>query len=216
MRSSVKGFTLLEVMLVILLMGLTVSVVVMNYQTRSPTYRLDEEEQRFRMIWDYARQEAILSGSFLGVKVDKNQYQWLVYQPNKQPMANQDIEQILPAQEYHRDSWAEITSLTSKANDKRFAVHELDEDISLSVQVDGLPLMQSDNQSQTTFFDERNSIDNDDSKELSPQIYLFPSGESSSFQITFELVDGDEQYSITLKGDVFGRVQRTDITDDEL
>ena len=216
MRPNVKGFTLLEVMLVVLLMGLTVSIVVMNYQTRSPTYRLDEEEQRFRMIWDYARQEAILSGSFLGVKVDKNQYQWLVYQPKKQNVTNQDVERILPAHEYHQDAWAKITSLTSKAKDKRFAAHELDEDMSLSVEVDGLPLMQKNDQPQELFTSESDFSDEDNPKELSPQIYLFPSGESSSFKITFELIDDDERYSTTLKGDVFGRVQRTDITDDEL
>lgn len=68
-----RGFTLLEVMLVVLLMGLAATAVTMTMGNSGPKQQLTREAQRFMAATETVLDETVLSGQFIGIVVDKGQ-----------------------------------------------------------------------------------------------------------------------------------------------
>ena len=170
MRQS-RGFTLLEMMIVVVLMGLMAVAVIPSISTDGPQKKLEEQAKKFIAITELLTDETVLSGQFLGVVVDPDGYHFVVYKDDK---------------------WQPMTS------DRLETEHKMDDGISLEVIVDGLPLKQSDEENESWFDDDDPFADQDDSsfdddkqKFPEPQIMLFPSGEVTPFELHFVTKDGD-------------------------
>ena len=84
---SEAGFSLIELMVVIIIMGLMASVVVLNLPSNKQTLRDDSEVIAARL--QLAAQEAILTGNIVGLTMDQTGYgflrrirgQWTPYAP---------------------------------------------------------------------------------------------------------------------------------------
>ena len=63
-----SGFTLLEIMLVVVLIGITATFVVINLD-RDPDQIAEQEAKRFMALIEHVRSEAILTGRTIGVEV---------------------------------------------------------------------------------------------------------------------------------------------------
>lgn len=74
-----KGFTLLEIMLALLLLGLATSVVVPNIMPSSGSSDLKRAAERFAALVETAHEEAILSGRDLGVVINDNNYEFVQF-----------------------------------------------------------------------------------------------------------------------------------------
>ena len=74
-----KGFTLLEIMLVLLLLGLATSVVVPNITFSNGSAELQRAAERFVVLVETAHEEAILSGRDLGVVINDNDYEFVQF-----------------------------------------------------------------------------------------------------------------------------------------
>ena len=72
-----RGFTLVELLVVLLLIGLLVSLAVLSVRTASPAERLQEEAARLYARMDLAREEAVLRAQSLGLAVDREGYRFL-------------------------------------------------------------------------------------------------------------------------------------------
>lgn len=163
-----RGFTLLEVMLVLVLMGLAVSYVVFNAFGRSQSEELDKEVRRFQVVFDMASDYAVLNQQQLGVRFDikKGQYLFLYL----------DEEQ----------NWQEIS------DDKVFLPHQLPDVFTFELALDDLP-WEEDNLFDNQLFDEalsfdenRVSIGDEEDKPVAPpQVFIFASGEITPFSLAF-------------------------------
>lgn len=71
------GFTLMEVMLVILLMGLTAAAVTMSIGNSGPQQALEKTAQQFIAATELVLDETVLSGQFIGIVVEKTSYQFV-------------------------------------------------------------------------------------------------------------------------------------------
>jgi type II secretion system protein H len=79
------GFSLLEILLVLMIMGLIVGMVGLSVTSGSRPHRVDAAAREFVDIAEYAMDEAQLSGTDLGVRIDYEDtpegtvysYQWL-------------------------------------------------------------------------------------------------------------------------------------------
>ncbi|MCE9786077.1 type II secretion system minor pseudopilin GspH [Shewanella chilikensis] len=176
------GFTLLEVMLVVLLMGLAATAVTMTMGDSGPKQQLTREAQRFMAATETVLDETVLSGQFIGIVVDKNKYHFVLFKENKW----QPLEQ-----------------------DRLLAEKQLPEGITLSVELEGLPLVQEDEE-QDSWFDEPfiEESDADKKKFPEPQIMLLPSGEMTAFELSF--IAGDslgETVDVLVSGDSLGRLK---------
>jgi type II secretion system protein H len=79
------GFSLLEMLLVLVVIGLIVSLAGLSVTSGSQAHKIDSEVRRFVDIAEYAMDEAQLSGTDMGVRIDLEDtadgtvysYQWL-------------------------------------------------------------------------------------------------------------------------------------------
>ncbi|UJF22167.1 type II secretion system minor pseudopilin GspH [Shewanella sp. OMA3-2] len=177
-----SGFTLLEVLLVALLMGLAASAVTLSMSTAGPEQALKKQAQRFMTAVELVLDETVLSGQFIGIVVDDGAYQFVNYKDSKW----QSIEQ-----------------------DKLLSEHELAPGMTLNLVLDGMPLDQEDEQ-QDSWFDEP-FIDEPSAEEKKknpePQILLFPSGEMTPFELNFTTYNENRQaIDVLVVGDALGRL----------
>lgn len=164
------GFTLLEVMLVLVLMGLAVGVVIFNVNLSDNSEALEKQARRFQVVFDMASDYAILNQQQLGLRVEEDDfsYRFLIL----------DEEQ----------NWQFLTE------DKIFDIKQLEEPFSLELQLDGLPWQTEGSLFDNDLFDEQLSVSDEEveigkeeeEKVEPPQVLLFPSGEITPFSMIFK------------------------------
>ena len=159
-----QGFTLLEVMLVVLLMGLMAAAVTLSMGGGSQQQALSREAQRFIATTEALQDEAVLSGTFFGIVVEKNKYHYVMFHENK---------------------WQPVEK------DNLLVERELPEGVTTNLEVEGLPLEQDEQQQ--SWFDEPLIDDAAEQKKKfpEPKIMLLPSGEMTGFKLRFISQDGD-------------------------
>ncbi|MFT5807066.1 MAG: general secretion pathway protein H [Moritella dasanensis] len=181
------GFTLLEIMLVIFLMGIMVTGVVMTMNTAGPDRQLKQEAARFVGVLELAEEEALLSSIEMGLVITEQEYQF-VYLDDK-------------------DRWTAFT------DSKIFSKKELKEDMILSFELAGLKAENSFLGSRKLFeddeglFEDKGGLFEDDDKEarIEPDIFIYSSGEISDFTLTFTYSDADlGDSSIQVQFDEYG------------
>ena len=74
-----RGFTLIEVMVVVVLIGLMASLVQFNFSGNNPEDKLAYESARFAAIFEVAAEYGMLNNIELGLIVKKDNYQCLAY-----------------------------------------------------------------------------------------------------------------------------------------
>jgi general secretion pathway protein H len=87
---ATAGFTLLEIMVVVVIITILSSYVMLNLQDRDKTIQLEQETKRLKQIISLAREEAILNSEVLGLRfrqvcytlVSRNNNEWKAYNNN--------------------------------------------------------------------------------------------------------------------------------------
>jgi general secretion pathway protein H len=182
-----QGFTLIEVMLVIVLVGLMVSVVQFNSSSDKAEELLEHSSKRFAGIFDIAAEYGMLNNIELGLMIDKNSYQFLGYDGVK---------------------W------TNVSENELFNRYELPEGVELVLQLDDLPIeepqlfdsklfreLQEDDDDDLDDYSGKDSDEDSDhdrsndqdkeKKKLIPQIYMLSGGDITPFSIRFHFVENN-------------------------
>ncbi|MDN4502951.1 type II secretion system minor pseudopilin GspH [Alteromonadaceae bacterium BrNp21-10] len=162
-----KGFTLLEIMVVLLIIGIATSVVMLNFNNQDYQKDLKKQAQRFQTVVSMASEFAILNQQQLGVSVKGNRYKFVIL----------DDEQ----------KWQLITDEPALAE---FALPEI---FALELKLDGLPWQDEDSLFDNKLFDEPSAFDeyeqqkqDEEEKQLPPpQIYILSSGDITPFSLSF-------------------------------
>ncbi|MBA6327790.1 type II secretion system minor pseudopilin GspH [Colwellia sp. MB02u-6] len=174
-----QGFTLIEVMLVIVLIGVMVSAVQFTFSGNKAEQLLEQNSARFAGVFDVAAEYGLLNNIELGLFVEKNTYQFLGYDGV---------------------SWSPIDS------NPMFEVFTLPEGIEITLQLDDLPIEEPllfdslllINEDQDDNFTEK------EKKKTIPQVYMLSGGDITPFSLTFSLaefaIDGDENISFKVSG----------------
>lgn len=160
-----RGFTLIEVMVVVVLIGLMASLVQFNFSGNNPEDKLQYESARFAAIFEVAADYGMLNNIELGLIVKKNSYQFLGYDGTK---------------------WTEIPEQDWQANVK------VPEDIELSLELDDLPIDEPMLFDADTF-KEKDEEDftlmskEEQEEKIIPQVYILSGGDLTPFSVTFRL-----------------------------
>jgi len=183
-----SGFTLLEVMMVVMVVGIMASFVQFNIAGDTPEKQVKKASGRFVAIFDAAAEYGLLNNVELGLFIKNNSYQFLGYDGVR---------------------WSDI------AEQPLLAEHNLPEGLKISLVLDDLPIeepllfdanalieQQKDNEEIAQDSDSKNSKDNDQQddknqdkgkntqrKKRIPQVYLLSGGDISAFSLTFSLSD---------------------------
>lgn len=100
MKLRPTGFTLLELLVVLVIVGITLSFVVLSLGLRSDRDILAEEARRIATLMQLASEEAVVQGRELAMQFDGTAYRFLVLDKDRwQAMTADDIwrERRLPA-----------------------------------------------------------------------------------------------------------------------
>lgn len=187
-RKHPLGFTLLEVMLVLVLMGLAASYVVFNVFGASKSDLLKQEVQRLQVIVDMASDYAVLNQAQLGVRIEESKRQYYFMFLDEE------------------DKWQPVT------DEDIYDTYTLPEPFTLTLNLDDLPWDTEDQLFDRDIFDESLSVSDDEvdigkeeEKKLPPpQILIMSSGEVTPFSLLFSFepeFGGDEPVYFTLNNE---------------
>ena len=162
-----SGFTLIEVMVVIVLIGLMASLVQFNVSGNNPEDQLKHESARFAAIFDVAAEYGMLNNIELGLIVKKDSYQFVGYDGTH---------------------WAEIPEQDWQAN------VTLPEEIALTLELDDLPIEEPQLLNADTFKvkdeDDFTLLSKEEQeKKVIPQVYILSGGDLTPFSLTFRFND---------------------------
>jgi general secretion pathway protein H len=86
-----RGFTLLEIMVVVLLIGISIAVIALNLE-RDIDQVAEQEARRFAALVEHLRDESILTGRLYGVEIDEpeSRYRFLIFDKKWLPVEQDD------------------------------------------------------------------------------------------------------------------------------
>ena len=76
-----SGFTLIEIMVVVFIVGLLASAAVIVFGGERRDTQLDREAERLNALFDYAREQAELQTRDYGFRTHRSSYQFVVFDP---------------------------------------------------------------------------------------------------------------------------------------
>ncbi|KKO48499.1 general secretion pathway protein GspH [Arsukibacterium sp. MJ3] len=183
-RLHQQGFTLLEVMLVLLLIGLLATTVVLNFSGDSPEQRLNKETERFQQVFQFVAETAMLKQQEWGLVLQENSYSFVYFDGEKWLLADEPK----AAQRY-----------------------ELAKNFLLQLELEGLPGSELSLLSQLNWQDDEAAQADVEQPPVLPQVFILSSGEISPFQLTFLFGERLEQVSQTVGTDFTIPLNRTDV-----
>jgi general secretion pathway protein H len=176
------GFTLIEILLVMALIGITVSVITFTALGTNNYDKVEEQAKRFQVVFDMASDFALLNQVQLGIRIDEEESTYTYVALNDE------------------DQWIEIP------NQKLFASYQLPEYMRFELELENLPWEQEDQLFDRGIFDEGLSVsedgvnigDEEEEPPPPPQIFLLSSGEITPFELRFIYEDDfSEELPIT-------------------
>lgn len=187
MSAASRGFTLLEMVVVILVIGILVTFAMLSIGNRPMEDKLDSEARRMQAITQLAAEEAEAKSVEIGLRFSETGYRLLAV--NDQTKLWED---------YEKDG-----SLRRRV---------LAEPVSLKLRVDDRPIQLLPEQPPAT--EEQQKKDKDSfsptaaaKKKLEPQVLLLSSGEMTPFEL--ELMAPGLAFFYRLEGDTLGRLTLT-------
>lgn len=163
-RRQPQGFTLIEVLLVIVVIGLMVAAIQINFSSNKPESQLEQEAHRFAGVFNLAAEYGLLNNLELGLFIDENTYQFVGYDGLR---------------------W------TALPDNEILTPHELPENIIISLMFDDLPLEQPPLVSAELFTPDDEHLEemqeglSEDQKPIIPQVYILSGGDITPFRVDF-------------------------------
>jgi len=172
-RKQQTGFTLLEVMLVLALMGLIISAVTYTALSTNNYDQVNNQAKRFQVVFDMASDFAILNQVQLGIRVDEEESTYTYVALDEE------------------DNWIELP------DQKLFASYQMPEYMTLELNLEDLPWEQEDQLFDRGVFDEGLSVSEEDVEigneedipPPPPQIFLLSSGDITPFELSMTYED---------------------------
>lgn len=162
-----KGFTLIEVMLVLVVVGIMVAAIQINFNSNKPEAELQKESARFASVFNLAAEYGLLNNIELGLYSDKNTYQFVGYDGVRwTPIADNDL----------------------------LGVYSIPETMKMTLIFDDLPIEQPTLIDTELFAPDDESLEEmeedleEDEKNIIPQVYILSGGEITPFRIEFSLI----------------------------
>lgn len=159
-----RGFTLIEILVVIVILSITISVVIVNFAPDDADDIAEEEISRLQMLLAFSHEQAVIRGREYGIRFYKSGYRFMLYDDTD-------------------EDWTDIP------NDRLLVSRQFDESLELHLYIDQLPveILDSQDDDPVNDDDEENKLasaaslalsDNNSAQEKArPQVFLLSSSE---------------------------------------
>lgn len=205
MQRTMRGFTLIEIMLVMVIIGCAAGIVVLSIPG-GPNPKLgndlSEESQQLAATIQVMSEQATQQGRTIGLHISEHGYQFMIRQENastNEESVTQTTSKALDTMiDWDHQSWQPYQS------EKLRTAGEFDEQISLALTLDGLQLQDEENRlgrSEPQWFDTENQL-----TAKTPQILLLPSGEITPFSLTLQEQGSDNNQFRQINGSENGQI----------
>jgi general secretion pathway protein H len=163
-----RGFTLLEIMVVLVLIGIIFSFAVLSVSRNDQDEVMKRETRRLATLIDMANNEAVIRGQELAIHFTRDGYAFLVLQ---------------------LEGWQELP------DDPLLKPHKLPAGFSVRIEVEGDPpgLGQKDKGDAPGLGQQDKKADDT----LTPQVYILSSGEMTPFSATLQAESSQVRYHLT-------------------
>lgn len=164
-----NGFTLIELMLVVVLVGVMASFIQITGNNNQPDQLLKRESTRFAGVFELAAEYSMLNNIELGLLIDKTSYHFLGYDGVRwSTLAENDI-------------------LTS---------YDLPQGLVITLALDDLPIEDGSLFSASSFTeqDKEEGFESEDEEKIVPQVFILSGGDISPFSLSFHF---DDEQGIT-------------------
>ncbi|MDT0595202.1 type II secretion system minor pseudopilin GspH [Glaciecola petra] len=187
LRTPEGGFTLLEVILVMAIIGLVMATVQFTIFSKDISREIEKETQRLQALFSLASDYAVINQLEMGLRIDDEEqtYEFVKLSDDEKWLAMDDQE--------------------------HFALYQLPEGLSLELTLEGLSWQEDEGLFDNRIFDEELSVSSDgvqigneeDEEPDPPQIFILSSGEITPFELRLDYQGQDfdeESFSFLLKG----------------
>lgn len=181
-----NGFTLIEILMVILIMGISASVVSMTLPgDDSLAGSASEQADKLLLIMEEISDRASMEGRIIGLRVKPDGYTFLYQTPNgNKKLTNLSVEQQMFLSYWDQLTWGPY-NVEGIATDVTF-----DEGIKAELKVGGMKVETKDETLDEVDFDKQAR---DVEKRNWPQILFYPTGEVTPFRLRLIPEEGDDK-----------------------
>lgn len=176
--SRARGFTLLELLVVVVIVAILFTYTTLAIRSDSPEDIIKKEAQRMERLVQLALEESILRGEEYGLEIFLDGYRFLRFTKNQwQPLSGDKIlrQRELPL-EMEMEVRLEDTEITIDPSSDAMSEQKLDLNIGAELGGDG---------------------EEEDKKKTKPQIYLLSSGEiTPEFDVRFYILGVETSYFV--------------------
>ena len=173
-----RGFTLIEILVAIVIVGVLVSVAVVSLSLASDDRAIREEARRFMTLMDVVQDEAMMQGRDFGIEFLRSGYRFVEYDP-------------LAA------TWAEVP------NDDILVLRSLPEELELDLFLEEKRVLLQENPKRIQPADEDRPQSRIEA--YAPHILVYSSGDMTPFELHIERVT--DRLSVGLQGDLLGNIE---------
>lgn len=153
-----RGFTLLEVLLVVALAAMVSVGIVLNVDLADDSRKLEREAERFMAVIELVSEQALMEGVEYGFQIEENRYQFYYLD---------DADQWQPVPE-----------------DRLMRPYQVPEPYQLELTLDDLPWQEEQRLTESGGLFEELEIGEDEER-FEPQVMLFSSGELTPFALSW-------------------------------
>ena len=86
-RARARGFTLIEIMMVVVIIGIVTATVIINFTGKSRDTELEKEAERLDALFGYVREQAELQTRDYGFRINEQNYSFVVFDMHRQSVA---------------------------------------------------------------------------------------------------------------------------------
>lgn len=226
-----RGFTLIELMVVVTIIGIMTGLIAVSMINSDPQKELDREARRFKTLVEMALEEAMFSQQEIGIILDENSYKFVRWESGVPPTDESedgeenedDSDSLAPQLDLEQDSvasallagsgssasttpppqWNEIT------NENAFREYQLWDDLELILEVDQEQIDLDAGKDETPREQAKAARDilEEEEEELIPSILILSSGEVTPFTLEFNYYEeGEDEITSVVSADETGRV----------
>ena len=177
-RSCSAGFTLIEILVVVTVIGIIVSIGLLSLSVLGDDRQLRVEARRISSLLAAAQDEAVMQGREFGLEVMQNSYRFVEYDPYQARWLALEIDDI-------------------------FRARQLPEGLEFDLLLEGKKVLLG--AEAATIADPDSSNLGSKNKKYAPHVLIFSSGESTPFQL--RIARRSEQQIVILEGDVMGAIE---------